>query len=93
MDVRRVSAVWGLRGVGDSERVPPEVRMGSRKDWIQLEAPCVRSLSSTAVSLPRELRLPLPTAGCTVSQSTPGREKVRRKQGMKYIRQTEKKDT
>lgn len=61
-----------LLGVDSSERRPPEVCEGSRKDWIQLEAPWVRSLSSTAVSLPRDLRLFPPTVGCTAWQSVPG---------------------
>lgn len=73
------SLLWDLLCAGDSERAPPEERVGSRKDWIQLEAPWVRSLSSTAVSLPRELRVVLPTAGCTVWQSAPGREMTRAK--------------
>ena len=65
MDVLPVSLLGDRLGADDTERAPPEVRMGSRKDWIQLEAPCVRSLSSTAVSRPRELRLPLSVAGST----------------------------
>lgn len=60
--------------VDASERPPPAARTGSRKDWIQLEAPWVRSLSSTAVSLVIELSEGLRSAGRTVSQSVPAHE-------------------
>lgn len=70
--VLSVTLLWVLLivDVGDPGA---DVRPGSRKEEIQLEAPWVRSLSSTAVFLLRELTEWRPIVGCTVPQSVPGR--------------------